>query len=422
MFTLVASLLVIAMCSIVASSTQSFGGRLMLNSPERKLSEAVSSQLFLTRCRGGGGGALDEYDDSDQESDDDGDDDGGYFDNDEEYGGLGGIVENEDYQGGQDNDVHPILKKGLFAVVPPRTMRKASLVALLIILQFGGMRPSTTTLMNALWICIMLKRYFDVDLVDMAGFSSKGKSGNPYETVKPILAKHEQRFCFGDLRKETVKDAASFHCALSGERSVKVLKKQPRSTKNETLEEADAVESDSFVPRNATLALLHDMSLDAGLVVGDVKNAVDSILAIHRSREAKDVTEVVIRLESSGGEVTAFGAASNQLQRLRNEERIILTVIIDRVGASGGYMLGCIATEGRLFSSPFAYVGSIGVVGEILNFHRLLDRLSVDSLTMTSGEDKMPLSPVREITDEGKAKTQEVRVKAPSYFIFIFFS
>ena len=79
--------------------------------------------------------------------------------------------------------------------------------------------------------------------------------------------------------------------------------------------------------------------------------------------------EVIVRLESAGGLVHAYGLAAAQLDRLR-EAGLTTTVCIDKVAASGGYMMAC--TASHIKAAPFAVIGSIGVVAQVPNFHRLL--------------------------------------------------
>ena len=97
----------------------------------------------------------------------------------------------------------------------------------------------------------------------------------------------------------------------------------------------------------------------------------------------------------------SYGLASSQLQRLR-DKGIPLTIAIDRVAASGGYMMACIGNQ--LLAAPFAIIGSIGVVAQMPNFHRLLKKHDVDVELHTAGEFKRTLTMVGENTDEGRKK------------------
>jgi serine protease SohB len=96
---------------------------------------------------------------------------------------------------------------------------------------------------------------------------------------------------------------------------------------------------------------------------------------------------VVVNLESPGGMVHGYGLASSQLARLR-EHQIPLTICVDKVAASGGYMMACLADT--IIAAPFAIIGSIGVVAQIPNFHRLLEKWDIDFEVLTAANTNAP--------------------------------
>ena len=110
--------------------------------------------------------------------------------------------------------------------------------------------------------------------------------------------------------------------------------------------------------------------------------------------------EVVLFLDSPGGTVQDYGLASSQLSRLRNEPQITLSVCVDKVAASGGYMMACQATPGQLFAAPFAMVGSIGVLMETVNVNEVLRKYGVKPLVIKAGKNKAPLKTLGEVTSE----------------------
>src|SRR5210317_588466 len=127
-----------------------------------------------------------------------------------------------------------------------------------------------------------------------------------------------------------------------------------------------------------------------------MREEVSAILSLAREED-----EVVVRLESPGGLVHSYGFAASQLERIRRRN-IPLTVCVDKVAASGGYMMACIAN--KLLAAPFALIGSIGVVAQIPNFHRLLQRNDVDYEVLTAGEYKRTLTMFGENTEAGRQK------------------
>ncbi len=123
--------------------------------------------------------------------------------------------------------------------------------------------------------------------------------------------------------------------------------------------------------------------------------------------------EVLVRLESPGGMVHAYGLAASQLRRLR-ERGIKLTASVDKVAASGGYMMACVAD--RVIAAPFAVIGSIGVVGQLPNFNRLLKEHNVDFELHTAGQHKRTLTLFGENTEAARAKFREELEEAHQLF------
>lgn len=116
---------------------------------------------------------------------------------------------------------------------------------------------------------------------------------------------------------------------------------------------------------------------------------------------AKNNDEVVLRLESCGGIIHSYGLAAAQLDRLRKAS-IKLTICVDKVAASGGYMMACCAD--KLFAAPFSIIGSIGVVAQVPNINRFLKKHDVDVEILTSGKNKRTLTILGENTNEDKVK------------------
>ena len=133
--------------------------------------------------------------------------------------------------------------------------------------------------------------------------------------------------------------------------------------------------------------------------VSSLREEISAVMAV-----AKPEDQVLLRLESPGGVVHGYGLASSQLQRLR-DKGIRLTVAVDKVAASGGYMMACVAD--RIVAAPFSIVGSIGVVAQIPNFNRLLKRNEIDVELHTAGEYKRTLTLFGENTEQGREKFQQ---------------
>jgi len=140
---------------------------------------------------------------------------------------------------------------------------------------------------------------------------------------------------------------------------------------------------------------------------GDIKASTvsslrEEITAILTIADKKD--EVVVILESAGGTVHGYGLGASQLKRIR-DKGIELTVAVDKVAASGGYMMACVAE--KIIAAPFAIIGSIGVLAQIPNFHRLLKKMDIDFEQIAAGDYKRTLTLFGENTDKDREKLKE---------------
>ena len=147
----------------------------------------------------------------------------------------------------------------------------------------------------------------------------------------------------------------------------------------------------------------------AASAVENLREEITLILATAKAGRDR----VVVRLESPGGTVHGYGLAAAQLVRLR-DAGFHLTICVDKVAASGGYMMACIANE--IISAPFAIVGSIGVVAQVPNFNRLLKQHNIDFELYTAGQYKRTVTMFGENTEEGKAKFEEELQQTHSLF------
>jgi serine protease SohB len=156
------------------------------------------------------------------------------------------------------------------------------------------------------------------------------------------------------------------------------------------------------------LARASKLSLERNLFVLDFKGDIMASAAEDLREEvtallgvAGEGDEVMVRIESAGGAVHGYGFAASQLDRIR-KRGLKLTACIDRVAASGGYLMACVADH--IVAAPFAVVGSIGVTAPVPNFHRLLERAGIEYEDITAGQYKRTVSPFAPISDQGRAK------------------
>lgn len=130
-----------------------------------------------------------------------------------------------------------------------------------------------------------------------------------------------------------------------------------------------------------------------------LREEVTAILCV-----ADEQDEVLVKLESGGGVVHGYGLAAAQLHRIK-DKGLKLTVSVDKVAASGGYMMACVADE--LMASRFAYIGSIGVLAQLPNFHKLLKKNDIEFEQHTAGAYKRTLTVFGENTDDGREKFRQ---------------
>ena len=149
-------------------------------------------------------------------------------------------------------------------------------------------------------------------------------------------------------------------------------------------------------PKAYVLDFIGDIKASA---VPSLREEVTAILDI-----AKRNDQIVLRLDNHGGVVHEHGLAASQLARIR-QKKIYLTVVVDKVAASGGYLMASVAN--KIYAAPFAILGSIGVIAQLPNFNRLLDNYGVDFEQITAGQYKRNVTMFGKNTDEDREKLKD---------------
>lgn len=175
-------------------------------------------------------------------------------------------------------------------------------------------------------------------------------------------------------------------------------KKEAKADKKKVKSAKDNQENpdDEIKPRTYVL------DFDGDIEASDVESLREEITAILATANKKD--DVLLRLKSPGGMVHTYGLAASQLSRIKAAGHH-LTIAVDEVAASGGYMMACVAD--KITSAPFAIIGSIGVVAEIPNFNKLLKKANVDYEQHTAGDYKRTLTMFGENTSYGRDKFKQ---------------
>ncbi len=169
-----------------------------------------------------------------------------------------------------------------------------------------------------------------------------------------------------------------------------------QAEKAEKQRRKQAAKTSSERPRSFVIDFKGDLKATA---VQCLREEVSAVLAV-----ATDKDQIIVRLENHGGIVHEHGLAASQLARIR-EAGIPLIVCVDKVAASGGYLMACVANT--IYAAPFAILGSIGVLAQIPNFNRMLDNHGVDFEMITAGQYKRTVTMFGKNTDEDRDKLKQ---------------
>lgn len=198
------------------------------------------------------------------------------------------------------------------------------------------------------------------------------------------------------LNEEYEKLTEQLESKLIDKKTLKRQKKEQEKQNKKANKEAKKATEDNEKKRLFVLDFDGDINASA---TENLRREITALLTI-----AKPNDEVVVRLESGGGVIHGYGLAASQLQRIK-DAGLFLTICVDKVAASGGYMMACVAD--KVIAAPFAILGSIGVVAQVPNIHRLLDKNLVDVELHTAGKYKRTLTMLGENTDEGREKFKQ---------------
>ncbi len=201
---------------------------------------------------------------------------------------------------------------------------------------------------------------------------------------------HPEAIVVRHLNRQLEEHADVLRRAVHGKDGFRKLLK--RRAKERKKQRRDGTEK----PRVFVIDFKGDLRASAA---ASLRHEVSAVLAV-----ATDKDKVLVRLENSGGTVQDHGFAASQLERIKRRG-IPLVVAVDKVAASGGYLMACVAD--RIIAAPFAVVGSIGVLVQLPNFNRLLEGKGVDFEQVTAGRYKRTLTMFGKNTDEGREKMKE---------------
>ncbi|MFC3115520.1 protease SohB [Cellvibrio fontiphilus] len=230
--------------------------------------------------------------------------------------------------------------------------------------------------------------------VSLGGRNKKSEKGHIEVT------KLNEKF---DQLRDTLRDAMMDDEAYKEfEKAEKKRLKDEKAEKKKAAKAAEKTKADSEpqpAPEKKRIFVLDFYGDIKASAVDSLREEISTVLTL-----AKPTDEVVVKVESGGGMVHSYGLASSQLTRITNKN-IPLTICVDKVAASGGYMMACVAN--KIVAAPFAILGSIGVVAQLPNFHKLLKKNDIDYEMFTAGEYKRTVTMFGENTEKGRAKFVE---------------
>lgn len=250
--------------------------------------------------------------------------------------------------------------------------------------EYGVFLAKTVTFVLALLFVV-------ASIVSLSGKHKKKKGGLEVTNLSEQFADVEKQIKLHLVSEDEAKIIEKEQSKAEKKQHKAELKAFKNAHKKETETSEETVEPRLFVVD------FHG-SMDAK-EVASLREEITAILSV-----ASEHDEVLVRLESGGGVVHGYGLASSQLERLK-QAKIKLTISVDKVAASGGYMMACISDT--LIAAPFAIVGSIGVVAQLPNFNRLLKKNNIDFEQLTAGEYKRTLTIFGQNDEAGRAKFQD---------------
>jgi Periplasmic serine proteases (ClpP class) len=265
--------------------------------------------------------------------------------------------------------------------------------------EYGLFLAKTVTIVVAIGIII--------GLIFSAGHRQK-KTEKGHIEVNKLNEKFEH---MRDVLKEATLDPEQLKLLMKEEKkrekaeraekkkAAKLAVKEVKDKKDSSGSESTAVDVDELAAQKKRLFVLDFHGDIKASACDNLREEISAVLSL-----ATEADEVVVKLESGGGMVHSYGLAASQLARISNK-KIPLTVCVDKVAASGGYMMACVAD--KIVAAPFAVLGSIGVVAQLPNFHKLLKKNHIDYEMFTAGEYKRTVTMFGENTDKDREKFKE---------------
>lgn len=234
-------------------------------------------------------------------------------------------------------------------------------------------------------------------LVSLAGIIALVNKGKTKSKERIEITKLNEKY--EELRIVLQEETCSQEELKAIKKQEKIKEKQEKAALKKSKNKDNKTQ---IVPIEKTRRRIFVLDFYGDIKASEVENLRQEVTSILTIATPKD--EVVVKIDSAGGLVYSYGLAASQLKRIR-DRNIPLIAIVDKIAASGGYMMACVAD--RIFAAPFSIIGSIGVITQLPNFNRFLKKHDIDFEQISAGEYKRTLTLFGENTNKGRQKLQE---------------
>ncbi len=127
---------------------------------------------------------------------------------------------------------------------------------------------------------------------------------------------------------------------------------------------------------------------------------------LKKAARDKRIKGLIIRINSPGGTATASDIIYREINKFKEEKRMPVIACIMELAASGGYYVAVSADT--IIAHPTSITGSIGVIALKFNAEGLMDKIGIKNETITAGDKKDFLSPLRPMTKEEREIIQNI--------------
>lgn len=130
-------------------------------------------------------------------------------------------------------------------------------------------------------------------------------------------------------------------------------------------------------------------------IKGPIKKARHYTKALHKFSDANHLKGILVRIDSPGGAVAPSQEIFQAVDSAADKKPVVVSMA--NAAASGGYYIACGADT--IFANPGSITGSIGVISQVFDVSKLLDKAQVEVNTVKTGKYKDAGSPFREFDE-----------------------